>query len=165
MKDGPILRQFSWGPQGPKNATDRILRLGVQARVAAATSGFLIFFNTSSNAARFLSSAKGSKKDQTGFRKTCPNKQVLFVTNLLSELSTLSQLIFRLVLTCQQGLRRKENTFGNWIGWELSVGYINQRLICRRILLTFPYFSHFIQSSRAALYYNCSYMIVHVLAH
>ena len=40
MKDGPILRQFSWGPQGLKNATDRILRLGVQARVAAATSGF-----------------------------------------------------------------------------------------------------------------------------
>lgn len=70
MTDGPILQQFSWGPQGPKNATDRILRLGVQARVAAATSGFLIFFNTSSNAARFLSSAKDSKKDQTVFRKT-----------------------------------------------------------------------------------------------
>jgi len=31
-----------------------LLELGVQARVAAATSGFLIFFNTSSNVVHYL---------------------------------------------------------------------------------------------------------------
>ena len=85
------------------------------------------------------------QKDQTGFQKTCPNKQVLFVTNLLSELSTLSQLIFRLVLTCQQGLWRKENTFGNWIGWELSVGLYKSKTYLPKdfvdFSILFPFYS------------------------
>ena len=137
-------------------------------RTSASRSGHLWFSDFLQHLFQCCSISQQCQRFQKGsnsFPKNCPNKQVLLVTNLLSELSTLSQLIFRLVLTCQHGLWRKENTFGNWIGWELSVGYINQRLICRRILLTFPYFSHLIQPSRAALYYNCSYMIVHVLTH
>ena len=70
----PMLQHFG-GPSPVPHVMPsggRLLRLGVQARVAAATSGFLIFFNTSSNAAGLLPFG-ASRKDQPKASDTTGN--------------------------------------------------------------------------------------------